>query len=431
MAILKPDYMQGARGAMAVDWERRIDMAGMREQRRRRAQEAIVAAGYDAVVLLSDPNIRYVTAVATTSVSGAGGFHYSLLSGDGQITHWDSADHAVHERLTCPWLTDIRYAAPGIGIVPAALGAGAAADALGELMAGELARALASHGVRPGVGAGAPRVGLDVAQPSLAARLERHGYSVDAGAGAPLAAARARKSEDEVECLRLSAAVCEAGFQAMREAIKPGARESEVFAAGVARIIELGGEHGGGNISSGPNTWPKSQADTTDRIIRPGDVVYSDLYNIGFHGYRSCYYRTFSCGPPLPATCDAHKRAVQNLYAVLDAIEPGATTAQAAARFPDAAGEYWDYYGAEHAWQMTTNHWGHGIGLSLYEIPLTWRGASPPDETVYETGMTMAVETQDRDGAGQGVRVEEMVVVREGGVELLTRWPIEEITVCG
>jgi Xaa-Pro aminopeptidase len=108
MAILKPDYMQGARGAMAVDWERRIDMAGMREQRRRRAQEAIVAAGYDAVVLLSDPNIRYVTAVATTSVSGAGGFHYSLLSGDGQITHWDSADHAVHERLTCPWLTDIR-----------------------------------------------------------------------------------------------------------------------------------------------------------------------------------------------------------------------------------------------------------------------------------------------------------------------------------
>jgi Xaa-Pro aminopeptidase len=44
--------------------------------------------------------------------------------------------------------------------------------------------------------------------------------------------------------------------------------------------------------------------------------------------------------------------------------------------------------------------------------------------------MTMAVETQDRDGAGQGVRVEEMVVVREGGVELLTRWPIDEITTC-
>jgi Xaa-Pro aminopeptidase len=425
VAIVKPDYMQGTRGAMAVDWEQRIDMARMREQRRNRALQAIVAGGYDAVVLLSDPNIRYVTAVATTSVSGAGGFHYSLLCGDGQITHWDSADHAVHERLTCPWLTDIRYAAPGIGIVPAALGSGPAADALGELMAKELARALADHGLRSG------RVGLDVAQPSLTARLERHGYTVDAGAGAALASARACKTEDEIECLRLSAAACEAGFQAMREAIKPGARESEIFARGVARIIEVGGEHGGGNISSGPNTWPKSQADITDRIIRPGDVVYSDLYNIGFHGYRSCYYRTFSCGKPASATSAAHARAVENLYAVLDAIEPGATTAQAAARFPDAEGEYWDYYGATEAWQMTTNHWAHGIGLSLYEIPLTWRGACPPDATVYREGMTMAVETQDRDGAGQGVRVEEMVVVREGGVELLTRWPIEEITVCG
>jgi Xaa-Pro aminopeptidase len=424
MAIVKPGYMQGTRGAMAVDWEARIDMARMREQRKARALEAVVAAGYDAVLLLSDPNIRYVTAVATTSVSSAGGFHYSLLCGDGGVTHWDSADHAVHERLTCPWLDDIRYAAPGIGIVPAALGPGAAAEALQKQMAKEIATALSDRGVQSG------RIGLDVGQPGLAALLERYGYVVDAGAGAALAKARAVKSEDEVECLRMSAAVCEAGFAAMREAIKPGARESEVFARGVARIIELGGEHGGGNISSGPNTWPKSQADTTDRVIRPGDVVYSDLYNIGFHGYRSCYYRTFSCGEPSRATREAHTRAVENLYAVLEAIEPGASTAAAAAHFPDAKGEYWDYYGATEAWQMTTNHWGHGIGLSLYEIPLTWRGAAGEDTTLYEAGMTMAVETQDRDGEGQGVRVEEMVVVREGGVELLTRWPIAEITVC-
>ena len=39
----------------------------------------------------------------------------------------------------------------------------------------------------------------------------------------------------------------------------------------------------------------------------------------------------------------------------------------------------------------------------------------------------MAVETQDRDGS-QGVRVEEMVVVRKDGVELLSNWPVSEIT---
>jgi Xaa-Pro aminopeptidase len=423
MAILESGYMEGTRGSMAVDWETRVDMARMRGERLARATDAIAQAGYDAVLLLSDPNIRYVTAVATTSVSGAGGFHYSLLSAGGRITHWDSADHAIHERRSCPWLGDIRYAAPGIGIVPAALGPGRAAELLAELMAEEVANALRDHGIASG------RVGLDVAAPGLTALLEQRGHTVDAGAAAALAQARALKTVDEIECLRLSASVCEAGFQAMREAIRPGARESEVFARGVARIIELGGEHGGGNISSGPNTWPKSQADTTDRVIRPGDVVYSDLYNIGFHGYRSCYYRTFSCGPPKQVTRDAHSRAVESLYAVIEAIEPGATTADAAARFPDAAGEYWDYYGAGAAWQMTTNHWGHGIGLSLYEIPLTWRGVAPEHATVYEAGMTMAVETQDRDGS-QGVRVEEMVLVRDGGVEVLTRWPIGEITVC-
>jgi Xaa-Pro aminopeptidase len=47
---------------------------------------------------------------------------------------------------------------------------------------------------------------------------------------------------------------------------------------------------------------------------------------------------------------------------------------------------------------------------------------------VLEEGMTMAVETQDRDG-DQGVRVEEMVVIRENGIELLSRWPVWEITV--
>jgi len=409
---------------MSVDWEQRIDMDRLRRERTAKATRAIVDANYDAVLVLSDPNIRYVASVATSSVSGSGGFHYSLLTGNGSIVHWDSADHAIVERNTCPWLDDVRYAAPGIGIVPAAIGGGPGVDMLRAAMAKEIVTALTDHGLPTG------HIGLDVSHPALMAELESHGYEVDAQAGAALADARAIKTVDEIECLRISAAICEAGFQAMKEAIAPGKRDSQVFADAVRAIIDLGGEHGGGTISSGPNTWPKSQSDVTDRIIRPGDVVYADLYNIGFNGYRSCYYRTFSCGTTRPQTRDAYKRAVDCLYEVLGAIKDGATTADAAAHFPDAEGEYWDYYGAKEAWQMTTNHWGHGIGLSLYEIPLVWRGVSLAHPLELRTGMTMAVETQDRDGE-QGVRVEEMVVVRESGVELLSRWPVWEITEAG
>jgi Xaa-Pro aminopeptidase len=421
MPIITPGYMEGTRGSIATDWEGRGDLDRLRRDRAAKATRAIADAGYDAVLLLTDPNIRYVTSVATSSVSGAGGFHYSLLTAGGAITHWDSADHAMVQRQACPWLTDIRYAAPGIGIVPAAIGGGSGAAAMRGLMAAEIAGALRDHGIAAG------RLGLDVPQPPLAAALEEAGYTVDAGAGAALAQARAIKTEDEIACLRMSAALCEAGFQAMKDMIKPGVRDNDVFAEAVRRIIALGGEHGGGKLSSGPDTWPKSQADTSDRIIRPGDVVYADFYNIGFNGYRSCYYRTFSCGPARRETRDAYKRAVENLYAVLDAIEPGATTADAARHFPDADGEYWDYYGATDAWQVTTNHWGHGLGLSLYEIPLIWRGVSLDHPMPLEEGMTMAVETQDRDGR-QGVRVEEMVVIRKGGVEVLSSWPVWEIT---
>ena len=79
----------------------------------------------------------------------------------------------------------------------------------------------------------------------------------------------------------------------MKDTIKPGVRDNEVFSESVRRIIALGGEHGGGKLSSGPDTWPKTQARHQRPHHPPGRVVYADFYNIGYNGYRSCYYRTF------------------------------------------------------------------------------------------------------------------------------------------
>ncbi len=147
MTITPPRYMEGTKGTMAVDWERRVDMDRMRRERTAKATQAIADAGYDAVVILSDPNMRYVTSVATSSVSGSGGFHYSLLTAGGAITHWDSADHAMVEKHDCPWLDDIRYGARGIGIVPAAIGGGPGAEMLRAAMANEIVTALKDRGV--------------------------------------------------------------------------------------------------------------------------------------------------------------------------------------------------------------------------------------------------------------------------------------------
>jgi Xaa-Pro aminopeptidase len=240
--------------------------------------------------------------------------------------------------------------------------------------------------------------------------------------------ARKVKTRDEIEALRQVAAIAEAGFQAIVDATKPGVRESEVWGEATRELWRLGATVQGGYLTSGPNTWPKHQANTTDRIVRPGDLVYADFYNVGFAGYRSCYYRTFSVGEPTDAQKQAYRTARDNLYDVLERIEPGATTDEIADAFPDMDGEHADWYGADAPWQMTTNHWAHGLGLQLYEVPLIWRGLSPDHPIEIEEGMTMAVETQEPANR-QGVRVEEMVVVRENGVEILSQWPVEQITV--
>jgi len=413
-------YMDGTRGTMAVDWEQRVDVHRLRRERKERAERRMMEAGLGGMLLLNDPNVRYVTGLAMTGGSGAD--HYSLLTEDGDVVHWDTADHAANQRYNCPWLEDVRYACPGLGNVPRASGSESARQFLIETMVDTVVDALSEHGLTD------EPIGVDVGNRRLLSALEDRGVDVRVDeCTTVMEDVRKTKTRDEIECLRQAAAICEAGFQRITETAKPGARESELWGEAVNELWRHGAMVQGGYLTSGPNTWPKHQANTTDRAIRPGDLVYADFYNVGYLGYRSCYYRTFSLGEPTEAQREAHRKAVDDLYDVLERIEPGATTDEIAEGFPDREGEHMDWYDADEHWQMTTNHWAHGLGLQLYEVPMVWRGISQDHPIEIEEGMTMAVETQ-RPADRQGVRVEEMVVVREDGVEVLSQWPIEEIT---
>ncbi|MFQ3293345.1 MAG: Xaa-Pro aminopeptidase [Halobacteriales archaeon] len=415
------DFMEGTRGTMAVDWEERIDVPRLREDRKERALERMREAGLGGMLLIDDPNVRYVTGLAMTGGSGAD--HYTLLMEDGGIVHWDTADHAANQRFNCQWLDDIRHACPGLGNVPRASGRDSARKWLRGKMAATVVDALEEYGLEN------EPMGIDVANPGLVSALEDRGVDVRPDECADVMEdARKVKTRDEIECLRTVAAICEAGFQRITESVAPGQRESEAWGDAVRELWRHGATVQGGYLTSGPNTWPKHQANTTDRMIRPGELVYADFYNVGYLGYRSCYYRTFSVGEPTDAQREAYETAVDNLYRVLDRIEPGVTTDEIADAFPDMDGEHADWYGADEHWELTTNHWAHGLGLQLYEVPLIWRGLSSDHPIEIEEGMTMAVETQE-PADRQGVRVEEMVVVREDGVEVLSQWPVEEITV--
>jgi Xaa-Pro aminopeptidase len=78
--------------------------------------------------------------------------------------------------------------------------------------------------------------------------------------------------------------------------------------------------------------------------------------------------------------------------------------------------------------QTAGSNWAHGIGLTLYEPPIIWREVSlnPPDIAL-EENMTFAIETQHGRPGKHGVRIEEMVRVTKSGVEVMTKFPVEEI----
>jgi len=259
--------------------------------------------------------------------------------------------------------------------------------------------------------------------------LKAEGIQVEySKAAEAMISARMIKTKEEIACLKIAAMVGDTIFAAISKVIRAGISENEILATAFYTAYKLGAEVWNGMfVTSGPYTWPNLRA-TTGRLIRPGDVVYFDTYNMAYLGYRTCYYRTFFVGRAPKSIKDAYQRAYDWLYDGIKVIRPGITTKDIAEKWPPGP-EIWGWYGVTNEDMTAGNNWAHGIGLSLYEPPVAWRAVSLDYPVRIEPGMTFAIETQEGDKeTRQGVRLEEMLVVTEGGVEIITKWPIEEIT---
>ena len=117
-----------------------------------------------------------------------------------------------------------------------------------------------------------------------------------ADARIPFERARSIKTEDEVSLIRQACAVADISICAVRDAIKPGVTEQELFAVMTYTNLKHGGEHMDARLlSAGGNTNPWGQG-STDRIVRPGDLVGYDTDMAGPMGYFADFSRTYLCG---------------------------------------------------------------------------------------------------------------------------------------
>ncbi|MEA3021452.1 MAG: hypothetical protein QOK01_304, partial [Alphaproteobacteria bacterium] len=243
----------------------------------------------------------------------------------------------------------------------------------------------------------------------------------------PMMEARAIKNVDEQEALRMVGAIGDGAHWEFMKFLRPGITENQVTAHLMEYLYNIPGMEDVEDVivSSGPNTWPNWR-NFSDRIIQPGDIVFMDLAALTWNGYKSCYYRTYCVGKePSKEQKDTYATALQWLYDSIGAVKVGATTRDIALKWPSAM-ETWGYEDED---QAAANLWGHGLGLAQYDPPVISRIWSLDHPVEIQEGMTFALETQHGKRFRYGVRIEEMLIVMKNDIEIVSNFPVKQITV--
>ena len=223
---------------------------------------------------------------------------------------------------------------------------------------------------------------------------------------------RVIKDEDEIDALRRSAALNDAAFAHLLDVIEPGMTEREAAWEIEAYIRSHGASKVAFDliVAAGPNgALPHAQPG--DRAIQPGAPVVVDIGCV-LDDYCSDMTRTFCLGEPSAKYLEVWNLVLQAQEAAEALIRAGTTgvEADAAARDLIVEAGYGDYFG---------HGLGHGVGLAVHEGP----GASRLSKDTFEAGMSLTVEPGIYLPGEFGVRIEDLVIIREDGIEILTNTP--------
>jgi Xaa-Pro aminopeptidase len=401
-------------GPNAVDWERRIDLDRLREQRLARTKATLASSELGALLTFDFANIRYLTAthIGTWAVDKL--IRFAVLPRGGEPVLWDFGSAARHHQLFDPWLGD--GARAGISTLRGAFHPDAG---IADELARKIYQVLAEHDL-----AGEP-VGVDIVEPPVLFALQAAGLTVVDGQQLFLEARRT-KTEDEIALLAHACGMVDAAYEQLYEFLRPGVRENECVGLVSKVLYDLGSEYVEGvNAISGERCAPHPHV-YSDRLLRPGDPAFFDILHSHL-GYRTCYYRTFAVGSASPGLRDAYTRCREYMDQAIALVRPGTTTADIVALWPRA--QEFGFPDEEAAFAL---QYGHGVGLSIWEKPIFSRLVSLEHPEVLTEGMVFALETYWPAGDGvTAARIEEEVVVTADGCEVITKFPAEELLVAG
>ncbi|MEM1115792.1 MAG: Xaa-Pro peptidase family protein [Bacteroidota bacterium] len=231
-----------------------------------------------------------------------------------------------------------------------------------------------------------------------------------------LAASVAAKSEAEVEAVRRAQALTCEVFEAILPSIRVGMSELDLAAEITYQHLKRGASAMSFPpiVASGPR-GALPHARPTAKTLAGGELVVIDMGGV-LDGYCSDLTRTVAVGDPGEAARDAYAVVERAQHAAIEAAEAdrlGGDLDRVARDVIEAAG----------LGEAFSHSLGHGVGLDVHE----WPRLSQKVEHRLPAGATVTIEPGVYLPGRFGIRIEDVIVLREGGAENLTPLPTDLI----
>ncbi len=388
---------------------RKPDLDAVRSYRLERVRSELKTRDIAAAVLFDPLNIRYATDSTNMQIwIMHNPYRYAYVPAEGPVIlfEFDKCDflaghsNVVDEVRPCTcWMY---------------MGAGDRMEEMAANWAAEIAELVRAHG------GGNMRLALDRCNHMGLTELAKHGVEICNGE-VLMETAREIKSAEEIVAMRCAIESCERSIDEMRAAMQPGIMEQALWAYLHKGNITRGGEWIETRLmSTGPRTNPWYQ-EVSSRKIENGDIVAFDTDLIGTYGICVDISRTWICGDKAPTAEQknlyqmAHAQIMHNTEMLRPGVSFHDLTHKSLVYDPNEFRSYTVLY--------------HGVGLcdeypAIY-FPGAWDAVGYDGHL--EAGMVICVESYiGRKSGGEGVKLEDQILITENGPERLNNYPWEE-----
>ena len=365
------------------------------EHRAQKAQRVMNEEKLDAILLTTEPNVRYFSGFLTQFWQSPTRPWFLIVPREGELIA--VIPEIGRAGMESTWVNDIRtWGSPcpeddGITL---------------------LAQALSEVTVRFG------RIGMTLGQESHL-RMPANNFKQMTEKISPneivdvalhLHSLKKIKSEAEIQKIEHICQITSGAFENLPSQIRIGETQRQICLKLRQDILKRGGDNSPYLIAgSGSGGYDNIIMGPTESVLENGHVLIIDTGST-FDGYFCDFDRNFAFGN-LP---EEARRAYETVYRATDvgieSARPGKTTT-------DVWQAMWSVLEKGGALGNSVGRMGHGLGMELTE----WPSVMPGDDTLLEPGMVLTIEPGMSFAPGKEMVHEENILITEEGARILTR----------